>query len=374
MKILNLVNTADSQSIPFELAAAMARAGADVTLAAWYARSDHPEIGGEKVHRLEATRPFDRAAMARLARLIDTLRPDIVHVHHAASALAALAVIARRADRPRVVKTEHNDLRRATARQRAVALVPLRLADSVICNSDTTRASFSWLDERMAGRKALRIYNGVDIARVRAAHARRRPGFRVIGTVGRLVPQKNHARLIAAFAEVERQAPGQYRLEIVGEGPLGAALRAQAQHLGIDGSVRFAGGLDRDAVYARLSSWDGFVMPSLFEGFCNALVEAMAARRPVACADIDTLREVAGSVPRRFDPCDPAAIANALLTVCDLSPVPDAFVARYDIERCVDRHLTHYGALLSRLDPQISWQPVSATARQDRPVHGVDTD
>jgi GalNAc-alpha-(1->4)-GalNAc-alpha-(1->3)-diNAcBac-PP-undecaprenol alpha-1,4-N-acetyl-D-galactosaminyltransferase len=101
---------------------------------------------------------------------------------------------------------------------------------------------------------------------------------RWITAVGRLGPEKGFDLLIAAFAKIAGAHPS-WHLRIVGGGPLADALARQAAGLGLEGRVRFTGRVSD--VFAQLAATDLFVMSSRFEGFPNALGEAMAAGLPV---------------------------------------------------------------------------------------------
>jgi glycosyltransferase involved in cell wall biosynthesis len=179
----------------------------------------------------------------------------------------------------------------------------------------------------LAGDRALRIYNGLDLGRVRdrASRVRTGDGTVRIGHVGRLVEQKNQARMIEGLARARAVTGLDLRLEIVGGGPLLPDLQATARRAGVADFVEFAGAVTRGGVYERLARWDAFVMPSKFEGFCNALVEAMAAGLPIAVSDIDTLREVAGAGALRFDPADAASIGEAFALTCPHGPFARPF-------------------------------------------------
>jgi glycosyltransferase involved in cell wall biosynthesis len=121
----------------------------------------------------------------------------------------------------------------------------------------------------------------------------------VLVTVGRLAPQKNHARLLAAFAALRATRPA--RLILVGDGDLRGSLVAQARALGLivcdraagEGAgaaaapdVVFTGA--RDNPFNLLRAADLFVLSSDFEGFPLALCEAMASGCAVASADCPT--------------------------------------------------------------------------------------
>lgn len=104
----------------------------------------------------------------------------------------------------------------------------------------------------------------------------------VIGSVGRLVYQKNHEFLLRAFAKAK-----DYRddlvLCIVGDGPLKTELKSLAVELGIFEDVIFAGNKDNVNEYYQM--FDLMVFPSRFEGLGIALVEAQAAGLRCLAAD-----------------------------------------------------------------------------------------
>jgi N-acetylgalactosamine-N,N'-diacetylbacillosaminyl-diphospho-undecaprenol 4-alpha-N-acetylgalactosaminyltransferase len=96
----------------------------------------------------------------------------------------------------------------------------------------------------------------------------------VVG-MGRLVPNKNFAMLIDAFAQLGSSGT----LLIMGEGPLLADLQAQTAQLGLTDQVVFAG--FRENPFSIIKSADCYVLPSNGEGFPNGLVEAMCLGTPV---------------------------------------------------------------------------------------------
>jgi glycosyltransferase involved in cell wall biosynthesis len=96
--------------------------------------------------------------------------------------------------------------------------------------------------------------------------------------VGRQVPQKNQLCLISSFGDLLLRNPN-CTLLMIGDGPLEGSLREKAQKLGIIDRVLFAG-MRRD-VPQLLHACDAFVLSSLWEGFPNAVIEAMAASVPV---------------------------------------------------------------------------------------------
>lgn len=358
MKVLQVVNVADAQSIPLELALAIQKRCPQTVIAGFYAQGDHPvDHAAGKVVSLGARKATDRTAVRRLRELIRSEQPDIIHMHHAVSAFWCTLFGLLRRPRPLLVKTEHNDHRFLPRHQLAINMLIYPVLRRIICNSDTTLASFTHSERLLAGRRGLRIYNGVDLSRVRSHPAPDnlpQPPV-VIGNIGRLVPQKNQARLIAGLAAARATTGRDIRLDIVGHGPLRSHLEDTAQAEGVAHAVTFGGALPRDGVYSRMSGWHGFVMASNFEGFCNALVEALAAGLPSAVSDIDTLREVGGDRALRFDHTDPEAIGRALAALADMPRHDGVFADRYSIDRTVDAHLALYEDMLAHRSQPTTW-------------------
>ncbi|MFQ3634125.1 glycosyltransferase, partial [Roseiflexus sp.] len=107
------------------------------------------------------------------------------------------------------------------------------------------------------------------------------------------------------------------RFRIVGEGRLGAALRRQAEDLGIAHAVSFDG--VRHDIPAVLAETHVFVLSSLWEGLPVTAVEAMAAARPVVLTDVGGCRDLVtpGVEGWLAPPGNVAALATALLEALD---------------------------------------------------------
>lgn len=113
-----------------------------------------------------------------------------------------------------------------------------------------------------------------------------------IGTVSRLVPQKNIPLLLRALKELKSQNSFGFELTIVGSGPLKAALQSLSVELGIENDV-FWKGLVQD-ITPFYKTLDIFVLPSNYEGFGLVLLEAMAQGVPVIARRISAIPEVMG--------------------------------------------------------------------------------
>lgn len=167
----------------------------------------------------------------------------------------------------------------------------------------------------------------------------------VIATAGRLVPVKDHATLLAAFAALRAKRPA--RLVLFGDGPLAADLKQQAVALGIGSDVLFAGYVDDlAAIYAAA---DLFVLSSTSEGFGNVLVEAMAAGVPVVSTDCTHgPREILadGRYGALVPVGDPEALADAMGQALD-TPMDASLLQQRAADFSPERIGDRYEALLS---------------------------
>lgn len=167
--------------------------------------------------------------------------------------------------------------------------------------------------------------------------AARRP---IIVNVGRLEPQKDQSSLLRAFAKLPEARRGS--LLILGQGSLRGELERLSRELGIDRQVRFAGYVEDPLRYLRRA--DLYVLSSLYEGFPNALVEALLCGLPIVSTDCPSgPDEILGAdefgtlVPRS----DPDALAEAILRTLARPPDPARQRARalaFTVERSADRY------------------------------------
>ena len=126
-----------------------------------------------------------------------------------------------------------------------------------------------------------------------ARELRRRLGFLaddiVVGSVGRLVEQKDYPTQLTAFARAAERISN-LRMAIAGDGPLRPALERMTRDLAIDDRVRFLGNCDD--VPRLLRSVDVFVQSSKFEPFGVALLEAKAAGLPIVATAVNEIPDI----------------------------------------------------------------------------------
>jgi sugar transferase (PEP-CTERM/EpsH1 system associated) len=186
----------------------------------------------------------------------------------------------------------------------------------------------------LPARRIVRIDNGVDTTQFRPAEPGGQPpagwpwssgGELVIGTVGRLDPVKDQARLLQALAALRaRDDDGakRVRLALVGDGPLGSELQAQAHALGLDDAIWWAG--TRQDVPALLRHFDVFVLNSIAEGTSCALQEALATGLPVVATAVGGNAELldSGRLGILVPPSDTQALTAALRAALQLAANP----------------------------------------------------
>jgi N-acetylgalactosamine-N,N'-diacetylbacillosaminyl-diphospho-undecaprenol 4-alpha-N-acetylgalactosaminyltransferase len=200
---------------------------------------------------------------------------------------------------------------------------------------------------------------------------------------GRLVPNKNFAMLIDAFARADLPAS----LVILGEGPLRDALQAQIERLGLEGRVLLPGFLDNP--FAVLKRAALFALPSNAEGFPNGMVEAMACGLPVVAANcasgpseilLGRAREDVHGIVHGPAGCvvpqnNPAAFAEALRAVFEPAGRAARAAAALDLSRqfSVERTATRYWAAIDGAMSRRGAAPKSSATGDNHPIgeHGI---
>ena len=138
----------------------------------------------------------------------------------------------------------------------------------------------------------------------------------LVGSVGRLVEQKDYPTQLKAFAIAARHVSS-LRMVLAGAGPLETDLRQMVKDLGLEDRVRFLGHWTN--VPLLLRSLDVFVLASKFEPFGVAILEAKAAGTAIVATRVNEIPEIISDqesgllVPAE----EPEPLARALITLAN---------------------------------------------------------
>jgi glycosyltransferase involved in cell wall biosynthesis len=289
---------------------------------------------------------------------------DVVHCHLSDSELIGIpAGWLYRADR--VISTVHypallperkagdlrNYLRIGTTR------MLYHLTDAVVAVSDDVAEQLKSVFH-LAPSKIRIIINGIDVEAIHGARPKPEwlpsvsalPGQRLVTSVGRLMPPKGHRYLVEAMPYLKRRFDN-VKLLLAGDGDLRESLEQQSRRLGVQDVISFLG--SRNDIREILSLTEVFVLPSISEGTSMALLEAMAAGKPIVATDIPGNRAV---LKHEYNcllvpPGNPEKLAEAIvfllknpLIAADCGQNAYRDVSRqFDIEQTVTRLMTIWG-------------------------------
>jgi glycosyltransferase involved in cell wall biosynthesis len=262
---------------------------------------------------LSVRRLLDPAGFIRLVRTLRRSDVDVVHAHLDYSAI--LVPLAARLARKPVVTTLHVCPQRHArpgewVKERLSARIPARLGRLVFVSQ---HAYDEYARVHGPARSTWRVIpNGVDLDRFAVRRIPRSDHAPVWAVVAALRPDKNHADLIRAWADVVSVHP-KATLLIVGDGPSRGDIERAVSAAGIGESVRFLG--RREDIPEILCAVDGVVSASVDEALPMALIEAGACSIPIVATDAGGTREiVVDGVTGRLVPVrDVPALTEALL-------------------------------------------------------------
>jgi glycosyltransferase involved in cell wall biosynthesis len=256
-------------------------------------------------------------SLGRLVRIVASERPAIVHGFlfwayvlgaFAATLVGVPIVIASR--RSLGIYKEN------TPHYLALERLANRMTDLVVANSEAVRQDVL-RREQLPARKVVVIHNGVDVERSGMPRSERASlgvdsGSILVAVLANLIHYKGHDVFLNAWQLVVQRFPHAVAL-LIGEGHARRDLERSIGELDLGRSVRLLG--RRDDARALLGLVDLVVHPSQQEGFSNAILEAMAAGKPVVATNVGGNPEavVDGVTGLLVPPADPGALASAII-------------------------------------------------------------
>lgn len=238
-----------------------------------------------QIFRLGVKKLFARntfRAGQQLRRHWNETKPDIAQFYFLDSAYFGVPV-AKLAAVPKIVRVRNNLSYWLTRKHRILNRLIRPFVDATLTNSEAGRDALIQQDG-LSPKRITVIENGVDLERF-PNHGHRpfsEPSIRV-GCVANLRPVKNIDGLLHVAAALFPLFPN-LQFEVAGEGEQRPELEKLHAELGLGDRFRFLGSVDDIPKF--LGSLDLAVLPSHSEGMSNALLEFMAAGRPIVATDV----------------------------------------------------------------------------------------
>ena len=343
-----------AERVMLGLAAGLAERGLHVDLVLVRAEGEYLYQVPEAVRVIDLNSHRTAASFLKLVRYLRRERPDVV-----VSALTptnVVALIAKLLFRKeiRVVVRQDNTFTEEFDNGSSKVRWVLRVLKWLLPRADGIVSVSNGVSDDLrdvvpaASHKIITIYNPVvwpDHASKAAAPVDH-PSYcdkdiPVVLSVGRLMPVKDHATLLRAFAQVVHSRPA--RLVILGEGPERRNLTEHAERLGITQHFDMPGFCLNP--FAYMSKSRVFVLSSRYEGLPTVLIEAMACGTPVVSTDCRSgPREILenGKWGHLVPVGDWHAMAEAILDTLD-NPIPsDHLISRasvFSAEASIDRYM-----------------------------------
>lgn len=216
------------------------------------------------------------SAMSRLRKLVKDIKPEFIFSFMHKYNIYCITTLLRLKKTKVIVSERDSPTERIHIAWSLLRKCLYRYSDGVVVQS---RLSEEFIYAETKHKKIKAIPNPLKLS---ASGYKRKPD-KILLSVGRLVPKKNHHALLNIFSKLKND---NWRLVICGDGPLKEELCNHAQRLNIENRVSFKGTIkDIHKEYSRAGI---FVFTSKYEGFPNALAEALIAGIPSISFDCPT--------------------------------------------------------------------------------------
>lgn len=172
--------------------------------------------------------------------------------------------------------------------------------------------------------------------------------------VGTFEPRKNLHRLLAAFANIVREARPEWKLALAGGSGWKLDIDELVREHGLCNSVEIIKSPTDEVLRGLYAGCEALIMPSLYEGFGLPVLEAMSFAKPVLVGDGSALPEIAGKAGVVVDPFDTDSISHGLLRLINddslrvrLGEIADKEAQRFSWEQAAEET---FKVLLSAMD------------------------
>ena len=340
-------------------------------------------LGFRDIPEFPLTSFYNRNALIQLrrfTRLLSEQDIEVVHTHDFYTNIFGMAAAAWARVPVRVASRRETEGLRCGAKKR-LERCAYRLAHAIITNAETVRRHL--LGEGVSAGKVVTIYNGVDLERLaprpgwersdylaacNLSHYADRRFITIVANLRHAV--KDHPTFLRAAQRVKRAVP-KAAFVLAGEGELLEPMRALAGQLGLAEDTCFIGRCGNVPDLLALS--EVCVLSSIAEGFSNAILEYMAAARPVVTTDAGGAREAVQDgvtgyvVPVGDDQAMAARIIELLQTPGRARAMGECGARlirqRFSCDALLERTQELYDRLLSGADKQTRRQGDKETRR-----------
>ena len=249
------------------------------------------------------------------AQIVKKNKIDIIHCHNYAPLLFSVLVKILLLGKVKIVYTEHNQIYSISEKHYKRFRYLLKLADAIVTVSKNLQTHF--IEEKL-GKKSTVIWNGIttpkfdsqEVARINKQYRNNQADF-IIGTAVVMSEQKGLKYLIEAAKQIIDKYP-EIKFMLIGDGYLKNELENQVRYLKLESNFYFPG--YKKDIPNYIKTMDVFIMPSLWEGFSIALLEANALGIPIITTDVGGNSEIIKNeingllVPAK----DPGALVKAV--------------------------------------------------------------
>ena len=301
---------------------------------------------------------IDFANFLSILKNLKKIKPTIVHTQLGGDLYGRLA--AKILNIPVIISTEQNLNPDEKFISNAIKKITSRMASKIVAISGAVKNDLI-KRYKISADKIVVIYNGLNINKFlnfnkEIKTTSSEPRKIILGTIGRLSPQKGHSVLINALARIKDL---NFEFLIVGAGPLKNSLNKQITGLGLSDKIKLIG-IVEDAP-AFLNSLDAFVFPSLWEGQGIVLMEAALTELPIIASDVDGIKEVLNQedsyLVRAGDEKDLADKISWLLNNIDSAPVKERslrlkneIINKFSITKTAEEYQKLYQDLLKNYE------------------------
>lgn len=336
IQIIKTLNVGGAERFAIELAKALDRTKFEIKLIAFFKDGTpveshrHDELADNQIEVQYLTAwkgnnhiPSYVEAINTMGKLLKTAPADILHSHFQLGTLGAIYCRNRGLAR-KVIRTAHNHPRKewevgvyGSLRHEIVGkwIYPKEVDAVVAVSSSIAEELRNESGARRYQRPVQTIYNAISAKIISPSEVNLKqheyPGP-IVGTIGRLTPQKGYIHFVRAIPQILKSFPSA-QFWFIGDGEEQSLLENEANRLHVADQVKFLGKLPD--VYTKLRELDVFVLPSLWEGLPTVLLESIANNVPVVASNIPGNCEIIRDenfgwlVP----PKDTAALAEAII-------------------------------------------------------------